>query len=50
METQHIFTQDNKFYLVSVFDGKMTLKIKEDGWSDIWSLPLAETDTSGRVK
>ena len=41
---QHIF-QDGLlgFYLVEINEsGKVTLKIKEKGWSDIWSLPVEE--------
>lgn len=29
-----------KFYLVDIYeDGTVTLKVKEEGWGDIWSLP-----------
>ena len=38
---QYIFQDEDKYYLVEVFpDGKVSLKIKEDGWSDTWSLPV----------
>lgn len=40
-----IFQDGNKFYFVQVFeDGTMELKVKENGWSDIWSLPLTEVE------
>ena len=38
-----VFQDGNKFYLVEIYpDGKVNLKIKENGWSDIWSLPIKE--------
>lgn len=38
-----IFQKGASFYLVEMYpDGKVTLKVKEDGWSDTWSLPLDE--------
>ena len=41
--TQQIFEFEGKYYLVDVWpSGKVTLKIKENGWSDTWSLPLEE--------
>ena len=40
-----IFQDGNKFYFVEVLDnGKIVLKIKENGWSDIWSLPIKEME------
>mgnify|MGYP003349934870 FL=1 len=40
-----IFQDGNKFYFVEVLDnGKIILKIKENGWSDIWSLPIKELE------
>jgi hypothetical protein len=40
---QHIFTENGKFYLVDIYeDGRVFLKIKEQGWSDTWSLPLEQ--------
>lgn len=39
----YVFENENKFYLVEIYeDGKVSLKIKENGWSDIWSLPIKE--------
>ena len=48
--TQSIFQDEaNGFYLVEVFpDGKVTLKIKENGWSDTWSLPLETAYPHGK--
>ena len=41
--TQAIFQDGNKYYLVDIYpDGKVTLKVKEDGWGDTWSLPVEE--------
>lgn len=42
---QVIFKREftNQYFLVEISeDGKVYLKIKEDGWGDIWSLPLKE--------
>ena len=34
----------NQYFLVEISEeGKVYLKVKEDGWSDTWSLPLEET-------
>ena len=39
--TQAIFQEDEEYFLVEIqADGKIQLKRKLDGWSDIWSLPL----------
>jgi hypothetical protein len=41
--TQAIFIDKGEYFLVEVrADGKISLKRKEDGWGDIWSLPLDE--------
>lgn len=38
-----IFQDGEKYYCVEVFpDNRITLKIKENGWSDTWSLPVEE--------
>lgn len=38
-----VFENAGIYYLVEIYeDGKVTLKIKENGWSDIWSLPIKE--------
>lgn len=40
---QYIFQQGAQFYLVDIYEnGTVTLKVKENGWSDTWSLPLDE--------
>lgn len=35
-------SETNQYFLLEVFNGKPTLKIKRMGWSDIWSLPLEQ--------
>jgi len=41
----------DQFFLVDVYDnGQIFLKVKEFGWSDTWSLPLAQTDGYGIIK
>ncbi len=44
MSTQFVFQDGAKFYLVDIYpeDGIVTLKVKRDGWSDTWSLPLEQ--------
>ena len=43
MNNQAIFQDGNKFYFVEVMQGgTIILKVKENGWSDIWSLPIQE--------
>ena len=38
-----IFQDGQKFYFVEVLEnGKIILKVKENGWSDIWSLAIKE--------
>lgn len=40
---QVVFQEGAEFFLVDIYpSGKVTLKIKRDGWSDIWSLPVEE--------
>jgi hypothetical protein len=40
---QGVFQLGAMFFLVNVWeDGTITLKVKENGWSDTWSLPVAE--------
>lgn len=37
----HIFQDGEKFYGVELCEnGEVILKVKENGWSDIWSLPV----------
>lgn len=50
MVNQYIFNDPewNEYFLVEIYedtiDGTIvTLKVKRDGWSDIWSLPLEQT-------
>lgn len=47
---QSIFQDEqNRYYLVEVYpNGKVTLKIKENGWSDTWSLPLEDAYPHGK--
>jgi hypothetical protein len=52
MVKQYIYQDGNEYFLIDVYkdtiDGDVvTLKVKRNGWSDIWSLPLQlikETD------
>ena len=38
---QFIFQEGAEFFLVDIYDdGAVTLKVKREGWSDTWSLPL----------
>ena len=40
---QHIFQQGAQYFLVDIYEnGRVFLKVKENGWSDTWSLPLDE--------
>ena len=40
---QYIFQQGAQYFLVDIYEnGTVTLKVKENGWSDTWSLPLDE--------
>jgi hypothetical protein len=40
---QYIFQEGAEFFLVDIYeDGKVYLKVKREGWSDTWSLPLEE--------
>jgi hypothetical protein len=40
---QYIFSKGGSYYLVDIYeDGTVSLKIKENGWSDTWSLPIDE--------
>jgi hypothetical protein len=39
--TKQIFQEEDEYFLVEIqADGKIQLKRKLHGWSDIWSLPL----------
>jgi hypothetical protein len=50
--SQYLFKQGQSYYLVELERGseKVTLKVKEHGWSDTWSLPLDFCDHLGRTK
>ena len=38
-----IFQDGEKFYFVEILqNGKIVLKVKENGWHSIWSLPIKE--------
>jgi hypothetical protein len=40
---QYIFQEGATYYLVDIYDsGVVTLKVKANGWSDTWSLPLEQ--------
>ena len=47
--SQYLFKEGQAYYLVEVGSQGVTLKIKEHGWSDTWSLPLDECDHLGRT-
>lgn len=44
MNVHYVFQDGARFYLVDIYpeDGTITLKVKRDGWSDTWSLPLEQ--------
>jgi hypothetical protein len=52
---QYTFIRKNEegkdtYYLIELWeDGNMSLKVKDLGWSDVWSLPLDKCDYIGRV-
>ena len=38
---QFVFQNGNQYFLIDIWEaGTITMKIKENGWSDTWSLPL----------
>lgn len=43
MEGLYIYKDAGEYFLVEIWDNKVTLKVKRNGWSDTWSLPLEET-------
>lgn len=57
MSKQYVFKKEipgieseEQYFLIDVLDnGHVSLKVKEAGWSDTWSLPLALTDCYGNV-
>ena len=45
VDTIAIFQDGSEYFLVEVrTDGKIILKRKVNGWSDVWSLPLEDSD------
>ncbi len=42
MVNQYIFhdKETNQYYLIDIYNDTITLKVKHQGWSDTWSLPL----------
>ena len=51
IEQQHVFKQDNKYFLVDIWEnGNVTLKVKEFGWGDTWSLPINKCDHNGKER
>ena len=43
--SMQIFQEEDEYFLVEIqADGKISLKRKVYGWSDIWSLPLEVSD------
>lgn len=57
MSKQFVFVKEkestdskDQFFLVDIYDdGQISLKVKEAGWSDTWSLSLDQTDGYGNV-
>jgi hypothetical protein len=46
---QYVFRKDNEFFLIDVWEnGQLTLKVKEHGWSDTWSLALERVGDVGQ--
>ena len=43
MDPQYLFKDEGEYYLVEIYGDKVTLKVKRNGWSDTWSLPLEQT-------
>ena len=49
MRQQHLYKKDNQFFLVDIWEsGVVTLKVKEHGWSDTWSLSLDVVNSNGQ--
>jgi hypothetical protein len=47
---QKLFRAGDMYFLVESYpSGVVTLKVKENGWGDIWSLPLQKVDSSGNA-
>jgi len=46
---QYVYKQGEQFFLVDVWDnGEVTLKVKDKGWSDTWSLSLDRVNSVGQ--
>ena len=40
MTRQLIYKDAGEYFLVEIYEDTVTLKVKREGWSDMWSLPL----------
>jgi len=46
---QYVYRKDNQFFLVDIWEnGEVTLKVKDEGWSDTWSLSLERVGDVGQ--
>ena len=46
---QFVYRKDNEFFLIDIWEnGEVTLKVKEQGWSDVWSLSLERVGDVGQ--
>lgn len=46
---QYVYRKGNEFFLVDIWEnGEVTLKVKEQGWSDTWSLSLERVGDVGQ--
>ena len=46
---QFVYRKDNEFFLIDIWEnGEVTLKVKEQGWSDTWSLTLERVSDVGQ--
>jgi hypothetical protein len=50
---QYLFRRDNQFFLIDIWEDVwesdvVTLKIKDEGWSDTWSLSLDRVNSEGQ--
>ena len=42
VDPQYMFEDEGEYFLVEIYGERVTLKVKRDGWGDIWSLPLEQ--------
>ena len=42
MTEQFIYEDAGEYFLIEIYKDVVTLKVKRQGWSDTWSLPLQE--------